>query len=305
MRQIAPMATGGIKAILTREFWLSDEALVLGLTPRHAAIHYIALPLLLAFLSGWPQVGRTIGWPKYHSLVFWMGMSFGGWWLNDIATRMVARRLHRAGAPLFLTLMAGVFLAAAPSDLVLRIWVHAYYAMFPHLPMDRPLPGLEISAAKFLSTHFYGFLTWPLLNLGVFHLWKVPCFGYQPAAPPQPDNAPLAFHGGRPAFMAKIHASAQGQVHALSAEQHYLRVHTDCGEALILYRLSDAMRELGTLGLQVHRSHWVAAGAVCAVVGPKSAPRLQLASGLEIPVSRSFRQSVEMAGFLKAQCPPA
>lgn len=285
---------------MTRAFWRSDEPLVFGLTPRHAALHYVVLPLLLAFLSGWPQVGRTIGWPKYHSVAFWMGMSFGGWWMNDVATRMVAPHLRRAGASLFLTLMAGVLIASVPSDLVLRGWVHAYYAMFPGLPMGRPLPGLELDLSKFLSTHFYGFLTWPLLNLGMFHLWKVPCFGYQPPAPPHHDAPPNPFRGDRPAFMAKVHASAQGKVHALSAEQHYLRVHTDCGEALILYRLSDAMRELGGLGLQVHRSHWVAAGAVRAVVGPKSAPRLQLASGLEIPVSRSFRQSVEQAGFLKS-----
>jgi hypothetical protein len=287
--------------LLTRDFWASDEPRVLGLTPRHAAVHYLALPLLLAFLSGWPQVGRTMAWPKYHALAFWAGMSFGGWWMNDLTTRLIAPRLRRAGAPLLLTLLAGVFLAAVPSDLVLRAWVHAYYAAFPHLPLDRPLPGLDLDAAKFLSTHFYGFLTWPLLNLGMFHLWKVPCFGYCPPAPPSPDQSPVLFHTGRPAFMAKIHASAQGNVRALSAEQHYLRVYTDCGEALILYRLSDAMRELGGLGLQVHRSHWVAAGAVQAVVGPKTAPRLQLAGGVEIPVSRSFRQSVEMAGFLKAE----
>ena len=43
-------------------------------------------------------------------------------------------------------------------------------------------------------------------------------------------------------------------------EDHYVRVFTDAGESLILLRLSDAMAEVRDVpGLQIHRSHWVAA----------------------------------------------
>ena len=48
-------------------------------------------------------------------------------------------------------------------------------------------------------------------------------------------------------------------IHAVSAEDHYLRVHTSAGETMILMRLADAIRELAGLeGLQIHRSWWVA-----------------------------------------------
>ena len=50
---------------------------------------------------------------------------------------------------------------------------------------------------------------------------------------------------------------------ALEMEDHYLRIHTNIGSDLILLRLRDAMAELGPKrGRQVHRSWWVAEGAV-------------------------------------------
>ncbi|MDL2409074.1 LytTR family DNA-binding domain-containing protein [Rhizobium calliandrae] len=45
---------------------------------------------------------------------------------------------------------------------------------------------------------------------------------------------------------------------ALSAEDHYVRVRTDRGEALILMNLAAAIAALGEeAGVRVHRSHWV------------------------------------------------
>ena len=50
---------------------------------------------------------------------------------------------------------------------------------------------------------------------------------------------------------------------ALEMEDHYLRIHTALGSDLILLRLRDALAELGpSRGRQVHRSWWVAEGAI-------------------------------------------
>lgn len=281
-----------------RRWWQGSEPTVLGMTPRHAALHYIAIPLLLAFLSGWPQVGRTIAWSKAHALGFWMGMSFGGWWINDAMTRLVAPALRKQGASIGVVLVAGVLLASLPSDLVLRGWVHAYHVLFPALAVDRPLPGLAWDAEKFLKTHLYGFLTWPVINLTLFHLGRVPLFGFVPQTP-----APATVEGGantarNGGFIEKLPAGVRGPVIALRAEQHYLRVYTEQGEALILHRLSDAVRDLGSAGAQVHRSYWVASNAIARLAGSKSAPRLVLRNGLEVPVSRSFRKTAETAGLI-------
>jgi len=263
--------------------------------PEHAALYYLAIPMFLAFLSGWPQVGRTIGWSKPHALAFWAGMSFGGWYINDGITRLLAGPLRRRGWSLPALLVAGVLVAAVPSDVVLRIWVHAYHAAFPYLPMDRPLPGTTFSLDKFWRTHIYGVLTWPLINLALVRLGGMALFGYAAHSPAPTDSAPAPT---APGLMAKLPASMRGAVVALRAEQHYLRVYTASGDCLILYRLSDAVHDLGAAGLQVHRSHWVAHEAVRKMLGSRTAPRLLLVNGLEVPVSRSYRKSAEAAGMI-------
>lgn len=86
---------------------------------------------------------------------------------------------------------------------------------------------------------------------------------------------------------------------AVTSEDHYLRVHTDAGDDLILHRLSDALRELeGAGGLQTHRSWWVAKDAVRDVKRDNGRELLILENGLEAPVSRSFAAAVREAGLI-------
>lgn len=88
-------------------------------------------------------------------------------------------------------------------------------------------------------------------------------------------------------------------IYAVSAEDHYLRVHTSSGEELILLRLSDAVRELaGVEGLQVHRSWWVARQGVSDVRRDDSKLVLKLKSGAEAPVSRTYAKAVREAGWV-------
>ncbi len=75
---------------------------------------------------------------------------------------------------------------------------------------------------------------------------------------------------------------------ALEMEDHYVRVHTALGSALVLMRLRDGIALLGDLeGMQVHRSWWVARTAVEDVLRDGRNIRLRLARGLEAPVARA------------------
>lgn len=88
------------------------------------------------------------------------------------------------------------------------------------------------------------------------------------------------------------------ELYAVSAEDHYLRIHTSHGEELILMRLADALRELaGADGLQVHRSWWVAKAAVRDTRRQGGKLSLVLPSGKEAPVSRTFQAEVKAAGL--------
>jgi len=54
-----------------------------------------------------------------------------------------------------------------------------------------------------------------------------------------------------------------GRIQYMQMEDHYLRVHTEEGDGLTLYRMSDAAVDLADAdGVQVHRSWWVARDAV-------------------------------------------
>ena len=89
-------------------------------------------------------------------------------------------------------------------------------------------------------------------------------------------------------------------LHAISSEDHYLRVHTSLGEALILMRLADAVRELASAdGLQVHRSWWVAKQGVQDEKRADGRSLLVLPSGTEVPVSRSYRAKAKDAGLIR------
>ncbi|MAW79206.1 MAG: hypothetical protein CMI63_03130 [Parvularcula sp.] len=100
-----------------------------------------------------------------------------------------------------------------------------------------------------------------------------------------------------PGFLERLPAKYRGAaLYAVSSEDHYLRVHTDRGEELILMRLSDAMRELeGADGLQTHRSWWVARDGVAEVARENGRQKIVLKSGVEAPVSRSFAAEVKAA----------
>jgi len=99
-------------------------------------------------------------------------------------------------------------------------------------------------------------------------------------------------------FSRRIPSHLGGELLALGAEDHYLRVVTPLGSDLILMRLSDALGELGPdAGLQVHRSWWVAKDAVREVRRDGARTVLVLCNGLEVPVSRTYLAAVRAAGW--------
>lgn len=110
------------------------------------------------------------------------------------------------------------------------------------------------------------------------------------AGPPRPQPV---------RFLEKLPPRLRGaELHAIEAEDHYLRLHTSKGQDLILMRLGDAIEELeGLEGAQVHRSWWVARAAVEDVRRGDGRAILTLKTGVEVPVSRTYARLLRAAGW--------
>ena len=96
-----------------------------------------------------------------------------------------------------------------------------------------------------------------------------------------------------PAILRRLPHHARGDILCLSMEDHYVRVHTTRGSALLLMRFSDAIAELETTpGLRVHRSWWVAAKAVAEVERSARSIKVRLVNDLRAPVSQPYVQAL-------------
>ena len=94
------------------------------------------------------------------------------------------------------------------------------------------------------------------------------------------------------------HRLRSAAIRALTAEDHYLRVRTERGEALILMRLSDAIAACEALdGARTHRSWWVARDAVADAKKGDGRATLILTDGTEAPVSRTYYPALRDAGW--------
>lgn len=103
-----------------------------------------------------------------------------------------------------------------------------------------------------------------------------------------------------PALVSRLPVALQAaDIHAVSAEDHYLRVFTSEGQALIHMRFMDALKELdGIDGTQTHRSHWVARSAVLGVDRRRGRLHFKIKGNLTVPVSRTFQSALRSNGWL-------
>ena len=100
--------------------------------------------------------------------------------------------------------------------------------------------------------------------------------------PPQPDTS----------FFERVPAELGHDVVYLKVAGHYLEVVTTQGTGMILHPLSDAVRQLDSRGMRVHRSYWVAHAHVRYIVRRDRHTMLQLTGGHRVPVSRTYNADV-------------
>jgi hypothetical protein len=232
-----------------------------------------AAGLFLTFV-GAMETGRL---PLWARLAYWMPLMLGGTVVGLLLSWAVGR-IPRARSNTWAFGATLAVIIAIPITLIVWGYTHFFFngasSSFPSLV------GL-----------FGSVLVISVAMTALMILVTAP--GRVTHAPPPGAPAPAV------RFMERLPAKLKGAViYAVSAEDHYLRLHTSKGADLILMRLSDAIAELdGLEGAQTHRSWWVARDAVESARRDGDKMVLTLKGGAEAPVSRPNVRPLREAGW--------
>lgn len=240
----------------------------LGRPLARRALPVLALGVLLGFagpFGGDPPLSAPV---RY---AFWVGMVFAGYAAALAAEKLVP---EASGLRPKLRLAAVVIGSALPLTFV-AAWA---------ISLVRPghaFSPLQLSA-------LFGRVA--VVQLAIFFT----LLRSSRAPLPQPPAGGRTSSGVFPhALLSRLPKRLGEEIIALQAEDHYLRVHTTLGSDLILMRLSDAIATIGPdLGLQVHRSWWVAHDAVLEFVKSEQRTYLKLKNELLVPVGRTYSAAV-------------
>ena len=230
-------------------------------------------------------------WPMYYSL------------------SVVTLYFLRFGSPLqtALALAAVMLVAAAPAAAITYTFLALFFAE-PAARIRLPTIYLLAATASVLCSLFYHFaLCQRLKRAGGSDAHEVaaprPATG---GAAVDPGSVEEAAHGGSGTPTAGVGAPGVPSFNRLPIDPDgdliYFKSHgrdvelcTTAGSRRVPARFSDAVAQLGDQGMQVHRSYWVAHRHVAEVVQRDAQTLLRLTGDHEVPVSRTYLQSVRAA----------
>lgn len=190
------------------------------------------------------------------------------------------RRCVFAGILPFWATMA-VALAAAPLGAL--IIQQSLGLLAPHAL--RYVTFRELTAQVLFINVCIGLVTWAMLR------------GHTKAAEAtREDSQASRVDDALQEFRSKLPlALRQATIVALSAEDHYVRVRTNRGQALILMNLANAIAALGAdAGVRIHRSHWVSR-SLAAEASNGGRRGIRVDQDIVLPVSRAGRKLLTAA----------
>lgn len=257
-----------------------SEQSTIQIPPRGLLRSAATLLAIGAFLTFTNPFGATTGLPIWGAFLYWTGLvgmgSLGGP-VFGAGVRRVAPQLPE----LWNTVIATAFVAVTVTVAIILVQM---VILSEPVPMSY-WPRLYVLVAGISAA--VAMISWLVDR----------AFAGPPGAI---THAPLSGAPAAPVrFMERLPPKLKGAViYAISAEDHYLKLHTSKGTDLILMRLSDAITELeGLEGAQTHRSWWVARDAVESARREGDRMVLITKGGVEAPVSRPNVRPLREAGW--------
>jgi hypothetical protein len=281
----AAQAATTVDPVMGRRLWL---------------IFWLGLPLFIGLLLGWSQAGSAKQLGRLDGLLFVISGVLPSWWIYGLLGITLKRLVPR------LPYLALLVLAPALASFLLKPLYVGRKALFglPHTGISYPQFAEPLATVlPFLQGNLLGIISFPLLGLFLVLMFRFDVFCWYGAATAQRHFGQPANAMGNPTqalaptgVFGRLPARLGRDVHLLIAAEHYLRVVTPAGEAMVLYRLGDAIRDMeaaGIAGVQVHRSYWIAIAAIAAQRREGSRLTLETRGGLLVPVSRSYKQALK------------
>ncbi len=254
-----------------------------------------AIGVFLAILGPFGSIDQ----PLAVRLVTWLAFAYLGYFIYSPMGYFVDRAHDALDLPVLPLWIAAALVATVPMTIAI------YFIQF--LPSWPPMPSLNAALTSYLYVFVIGGAVTVLFNFigprasasrragtaieqGQAGLPSETTAPNPPAAPAPTQANPL---------LDQLPAELGSDIIALEMEDHYVRVHTALGSGLVLMRLRDAMVHVADIeGLQVHRSWWVARGAVEDVKREGRNVRLMLPRNIEAPVSRAQVSVLKDAGWI-------
>ena len=244
---------------------------------RTGPAEFVALAAIGVFLA---SIGAFDSQGGYRSFLYWIIVMVGGGVIGALIEPMLWRVPWLAERPW--RLMAAQAVGMTP-------WIAVFVWLVSGLWFGEglaPWRWFALLTPVFIINVMVVVMAW-LIRRGMAAI--------TPAPAARADAPPPAIREKLPPKLARA------TLIAVEAEDHYLRVHTEAGDALILMRLTDALEALeGHAGFRTHRSWWVARDAVEHAKFARGRGELTLANGLKVPVSRAHAGAIKTVDWAEA-----
>lgn len=267
-----------------------------GMSLTSGLVFYLGIPVFVAFLISWNNTIAINDTSLETFLGFWIGFQLITW-TSYIPSTLLAHWFLQSWQPK----MIWVLLAGQAIALVLFTWpIRAYLNWGFGNGRMAPFQYSNVTvgfSTDYLLELFYGILpaamVWFSTNLFYRAVLNVPRYHYGNWDPVDRKLDGEKQHAA-PALLRRLPDPIKGDIMALKAEDHYVRVFTDKGDSLIHYRFKDAIADTSALnGIQTHRSYWVEQSAIADLENSGQATYITLTTGMKIPISRTYLNDVK------------
>lgn len=242
---------------------------------------------------------------KPVSLLYWIGAANIVWISLEVCARAAAWPLPKGKTPLFVILLLSGLLQPIVGRPLLSLWQTLFLGFLP-AGAEQPVLAYVFTSvsdyARIIMANTFIIGVWVAFNFLFDRLLRFPRFraqtGYSPDSSEGREISDRLSTLVPSGFLLRLPQALGKDVIALSAEDHYVRVYTKLGNDLVLYRFSDAIREMpDDMGMQVHRSHWVSLNAISKFEEEGRGHKLTVGENVQIPVSQRYIEVLKGRGI--------